>query len=205
MCSSDLNNEYYVAYQEGIYIGYRYYETRYEDVVLGQGNAGDFNYDKTVAFPFGHGLSYSTFEYANYAMAEDGDKFTITVDVTNTSDVDGREVVEIYMQSPYTEYDKANGIEKAAVELVGFQKQDVPAGQTVTFTVDVPKEEMRTYDANGVGSYILDAGDYYFACGNGAHEALNNILAAKGAPVEGKAEFAAKHTVAAQEIGRAHV
>ncbi len=193
------NNEYYVAYQEGIYIGYRYYETRYEDVVLGQGNAGDFDYDKTVAFPFGYGLSYSTFEYANYAMTEDGDKFTFTVDVTNTSDVDGREVVEIYMQSPYTDYDKANGIEKAAVELVGFLKQDVPAGQTVSFSIDVSKEEMRTYDANGAGTYILDAGDYYFACGNGAHEALNNILAAKGAAVDGNAELAAKYTVDTQD------
>ncbi|MBQ4426359.1 MAG: glycoside hydrolase family 3 C-terminal domain-containing protein [Oscillospiraceae bacterium] len=193
------NNEYYVAYQEGIYVGYRYYETRYEDAVLGQGNAGDFDYASTVAFPFGYGLSYSTFEYANFAMTEGEKDFTFTVDVTNTSAVDGREVVEIYMQSPYTEYDRANGIEKAAVELVGFQKQPVKAGETVTFTVTVDKTELRTYDANGVGSYILDAGDYYFAAGNGAHEALNNILAAKGAEVDGSAALTAKYTVSAQD------
>ncbi|MBR0063877.1 MAG: glycoside hydrolase family 3 C-terminal domain-containing protein, partial [Oscillospiraceae bacterium] len=193
------NNEYYVAYQEGIYVGYRYYETRYEDAVLGQGNAGDFDYASTVAFPFGYGLSYSTFEYANFAMTAGEKDFTFTVDVTNTSAVDGREVVEIYMQSPYTEYDRANGIEKAAVELVGFQKQTVKAGETVTFTVTVDKTELRTYDANGVGSYILDAGDYYFAAGNGAHEALNNILAAKGAEVEGNTALTAKYTVSAQD------
>ena len=192
-------NAYYTVYQEGIYVGYRYYETRYEDVILGQGNAGAYNYDQTVAFPFGYGLSYSTFEYSNFNMTENGDSFTFTVDVANTSAVDGREVVEIYMQSPYTAYDRQNGIEKASVELVGFDKQTVPAGQTVTFTVEVSKEELRTYDANGLGTYILDAGDYYFACGNGAHEALNNILVAKGAAVTGNAALCAKYTVEAQD------
>ena len=115
--------------------------------------------------------------------------------VCDGSNVDGRETVTIWMQSPYTEYDRQNGIEKAAIELVGFEKQTIPAGQTVAFTVEVSKTELRTYDANGVGSYILDAGDYYFACGNGAHEALNNVLAAKGAAVEGSAALTAKYTV----------
>lgn len=190
-------NEYYVTYQEGIYVGYRYYETRYEDAVLGTGNAGDYNYDTTVAFPFGYGLSYTTFDYSNFAMTENADSFTFTVDVANTGSVDGREVVEIYMQSPYTDYDRENGIEKAAAELVGFTKETVPAGQTVTFKVDVDKSEMRTYDAEGAGTYIVDAGDYYFSCGNGVHAALNNILAAKGAAVEGNADLTAKYTVSA--------
>lgn len=194
-------NEYYVAYQEGIYVGYRYYETRYEDVVLGEENAGEYDYASTVAFPFGYGLSYTTFEYSNFAMADNGDKFTFTVDVANTGSVDGREVVEIFMQSPYTDYDRENGIEKASVELVGFSKETVPAGQTVTFTMDVDKAELRAYDANGAGTYIVDAGDYYFSVGNGAHEALNNILAAKGADPsamvgEGSAELTAKYTQA---------
>lgn len=192
-------NEYYVAYQEGIYVGYRYYETRYEDVVLGTANVGDYDYASTVAFPFGYGLSYTTFDYSNFTMTESGDKFTFTVDVTNTGSVDGREVVQIYMQSPYTDYDRQNGIEKAAAELVGFDKETVPAGHTVTFTVDVSKEEMRTYDVNGAGTYIVDAGDYYFSVGNGVHEALNNILAAKGADPasmvgEGNAALTAKYT-----------
>ena len=200
-----LNNEYYVAYQEGIYVGYRYYETRYEDAVMGTGNAGDYDYASTVAYPFGYGLSYTTFQYGALAMREGADTLTFTVDVTNTGSVDGREVVEIFMQSPYTEYDRQNGIEKAAVELVGYTKVTVPAGQTVTATVTVDKTELRTYDANGAGTYILDAGDYYFACGNGAHEALNNILAAKGYSVadgmtaDGDAALTAKYTVASQD------
>jgi beta-glucosidase len=195
------NNEYYVAYQEGIYVGYRYYETRYEDVVMGTGNAGSYDYAGTVAFPFGYGLSYTDFTYGDLSMTEDGDGFTFKVDVTNSGAVDGAEVVEIYMQSPYTDYDRENGIEKAAVELVGFSKVALKAGETAAVTVTVPKTELRAYDANGEGTYILDAGDYYFACGNGAHEALNNILASKGYGVgdgmtaDGNAGAAVKYTV----------
>ncbi len=172
-------NEYYEVYQEGIYVGYRYYETRYEDTVLGNANVGKYDYASTVAYPFGYGLSYTTFEYSGLTMKEDGDNFVFTVSVSNTGSVDGREAVQIYMQSPYTDYDRENGIEKAAVELVGFEKVTVPAGQTVSVDVTVPKSELRTYDANGAETYIVDAGNYYFATGNGSHEALNNILAAK--------------------------
>jgi beta-glucosidase len=172
-------NEYYVAYQEGIYVGYRYYETRYEDAVLGHSNVGSYDYATTVAYPFGYGLSYSTFAYDNFQMADNGDHFTFTVDVTNTSTVDGQEVVQIYMQSPYTDYDRENGVEKASVELVGYAKQAIAAGETVSYSIDVDKTELRAYDANGAKTYIVDAGNYYFATGNGAHEALNNILAKK--------------------------
>lgn len=172
-------NEYYEVYQEGIYVGYRYYETRYEDTVLGNANIGKYDYASTVAYPFGYGLSYTTFEYSGLTMKEDGDNFVFTVSVSNTGSVDGREAVQIYMQSPYTDYDRENGIEKAAVELVGFEKVTVPAGQTISVDVTVPKSELRTYDANGAETYIVDAGNYYFATGNGSHEALNNILAAK--------------------------
>ncbi len=175
------NNEYYVVYQEGIYIGYRYYETRYEDYVLGNANVGDYDYAKTVAFPFGYGLNYSNLTYGKLNMKESGDSFEFTVDVTNPSARDAREAVTIYMQSPYTDYDRQNGIEKAAVELVGYTKIDVPAGKTVTASVSVAKSELRAYDANGAKTYIVDAGNYYFAAGNGAHEALNNILMQKAA------------------------
>lgn len=174
-------NEYYVVYQEGIYVGYRYYETRYEDMVLGNPNVGDYDYATTVAYSFGYGLSYSTFEYKNLTMTEQGDTLQFTVDVTNTGTVDGKEVVQIYMQSPYTDYDRANGVEKASSELVGYQKVAIAAGETVNVTVNVDKTELRAFDANGAGTYILDAGNYYFAVGNGAHEALNNILCAKAA------------------------
>lgn len=178
--NGSLYNKYYIAYQEGIYVGYRYYETRYEDYVLGNTKVGEYNYDDTVAYPFGFGLSYSEFSYSDFEMTENEDSFTFTVTVNNNSDVTGKDVVAIYMQSPYTEYDREYGIEKAAVELVGYTKVEVPAnGRVENVTVTVDKTELRTYDANGAGTYILDKGNYYFALGNGSHEALNNILAKK--------------------------
>ena len=175
-------NKYYNVYQEGIYVGYRYYETRYEDFVLGQGNAGEYNYLADVKYPFGYGLSYTTFEYSDFAVVENADSFDVTVTVTNTGEHKGKEVVEVYFQSPYTDYDKENGIEKAAIELCGFAKTgELEKGASETVTINVPKKELRTYDANNAKTYILDAGDYYFTVGRDAHDALNNVLAAKGA------------------------
>lgn len=175
-------NTWYNVYQEGIYVGYRYYETRYEDYVLNQGNHGDYNYLSDVKYPFGYGLSYTTFSYTDFAVTENADSFDISVTVTNTGDVAGKEVVEVYFQSPYTDYDKENSIEKAAIELCGFDKTELlEPGASETVTINVPKEELRTYDAYNAKTYILDAGDYYFTIGTDAHEALNNVLTAKGA------------------------
>ena len=175
------NQGFYVVYQEGIYLGYRYSETRYEDYVMGTGNAGDYSYGTTVAYPFGYGQSYTTFDYSNFQMRDTGDAFELTVDVTNTGSVAGKKTVQVYFQSPYTDYDKQNGIEKASVELCGFDKTEIlEPGATETVTITIDKSELRTYDANGAKTYILDAGDYYFTVANGAHEAVNNILAAKG-------------------------
>ena len=174
-------NRDYVVYQEGIYVGYRYYETRYEDYVLGQGSAGDYDYNADVAFPFGAGLSYTTFSYSNFTVEDKGNSFEIGVDVTNTGSMDGKHTVQIYFQSPYTDYDRENGIEKAAVELCGFDKKEIKSGATEHFTVNVPKEDITSYDANAAKTYILDAGDYYFTVGTDAHNAVNNILMAKGA------------------------
>ncbi len=171
----------YALYNEGIYVGYRYYETRYEDVVLGQGNAGDYDYSSTVQFGFGFGLSYTTFEYSDYTVTEDDDAYNVSVTVRNTGDVAGKDVVQVYLQKPYTDYDVTNGIEKASVELAGFEKTDlIPAGGSESVTVTIDKESLKTYDENGEGTYIVEDGTYYFAIGNGAHDALNNILAAKG-------------------------
>ena len=169
------------TYAEGIYVGYKYYETRYEDAVLSQGNAGDYDYDSIVAYPFGTGLSYTTFQMSNYSMTESGDTFKISVDVTNTGSVAGKKTVQIYMQSPYTDYDKTNGVEKASVQLVGYNKSKLlQPGETQTLEITVDKEETAAYDSNGAKTYVVDAGDYYFAAGENAHDALNNILAAKG-------------------------
>lgn len=201
--NSDVENgDKYTVYAEGIYVGYRYYETRYEDRILGQGNAGDYDYTSTVQFPFGYGLSYTDFVWSDYAVEETGDTFEVSVKVANTGDMTGKDVVEIYMQSPYTDYDRANGVEKASVELVGFAKTgEIAPGESETVTVSVDKEAMKAYDANGAKTYILDAGDYYFTAGEDVHGALNNILAAKGyttangMDVEGDADMVWKTTV----------
>ena len=156
----------YSVYQEGIYLGYRYFETRYEDVVMGTAKAGDYDWAATVAYPFGYGDSYTTFAYSNFNVTESDDAFTVTLKVTNTGKTySGKETVQVYFQSPYTDYDKANGIEKAAAELCGFAKTDVLApGASEDVTITVKKSELRTYDANN---------------------AVNNILAAKGYTLTG--------------------
>lgn len=178
--NTTFSNSTYALYQEGIYVGYRYYETRYEDVVLGQGNAGDYNYTDEVVYPFGYGLNYAKFTRSNFTGREDGDEFVFSVKVTNEGDYAGKDVVQIYMQSPYTDYDKQNGVEKASVVLAGFAKTDViEPGKDETVTVRVSKEYMRSYDANQAKTYIVDDGIYYFAAGFNAHDALNNILDAK--------------------------
>lgn len=198
-------NKYYNVYSEGIYIGYRYYETRYEDAVLGQGNAGDYDYNANVAYPFGYGLSYTTFDWSNFKSSYDAatDSFNVSVDVKNTGSVAGKEVVQVYFQSPYTDYDKQNKVEKAAVELCGFGKTEIlEPGASETVTVNVPRSELAAYDANGAKTYILDAGDYYLTAAHDSHDAINNVLAAKGYTVEngmtadGNADMAWNYNVA---------
>jgi Beta-glucosidase-related glycosidases len=181
----------YVSYKEGIYVGYKYYETRYEDTVLKQGNPGEYDYNKEVVYPFGYGLSYTNFEWDNYKTEWEKDNGIVTVDVKNTGDYAGKDVVEIFAQSPYTEYDKENGVEKSSVELVGYAKTSLlQPGATETVTVEINEEQLKSYDANKAKTYILDAGKYYIAAGRNAHDALNNILNAK------------KHTV---DEGMTHV
>ncbi len=173
----------YMIYQEGIYVGYKYYETRYEDFVMGKGNAGTYAYGDDVAFPFGYGLSYTNFEYSNMTMKYDAATTTYTIDVTvtNKGEVAGKETVQIYVSSPYTQYDIDNKVEKASVSLVGFDKTDIlQPGASETLTIEVDGDYVASYDAYGAGTYILDAGDYYFTAATDAHNAANNVLAAKG-------------------------
>ena len=98
-------------------MGYKYYETRYEDYVMGTGNAGEYAYGNEVAFPFGHGLSYTSFDYSDMQVVYNAetDRFEVTVTVTNSGSMKGKETVQVYAQSPYTDYDKENKVEKAAV------------------------------------------------------------------------------------------
>ena len=176
-----MNQMNYQVYQEGIYIGYRYYETRYEDYVMQTGNPGDYTYGDIVAFPFGLGLSYTNFSYSGYQVEDAGDDVRVTVTVTNDGQMAGKEVVEVYFQAPYTDYDRQNGVEKSAVELCGYAKTALlEPGQSETVEIKVSKEELASYDSNKAKTYILEDGEYYFTVANGSHAALHNILAAKG-------------------------
>lgn len=169
-------NYFYVTYQEGIYVGYKYYETRYEDYVLNQGNAGEYDYSSTVQFPFGYGLSYSDYEWDNFTCTDNGDTLTLTVDVSNLSSTfDGKEVVEAYVSAPYYE----NGIEKASVNLVGFDKVSVEKGGKTTAKIEVNKKDFASYDNKNEKTYVLEKGKYYVTLARNAHEATNNILAKK--------------------------
>ena len=175
----------YTVYQEGIYNGYRYTETRYEDVVTDRPNTGEFDYDEAVAWPFGYGQSYTTFAYSDMSVTFNADDtYTVSVKVTNTGGMAGKDAVQLYLQKPYTDYDVEHGVEKAAVELVAYEKSDLlepNESQTVELTVD--KQDFASYDSNYAKTYIVDAGDYYFAVGADAHDAVNNILAKKGKTV----------------------
>ncbi len=181
----------YVVYQEGIYVGYRYYETRYEDLVIGGRNANSaagikygkdkWSYGDEVAYAFGHGESYTDFEYSDYSVKKNGRNYEVTMTIKNVGSVAGKDVMQVYLQKPYTEYDKTNKIEKASAELVGFAKTKLlEPGESDTLTVNVSEYEFKSYDSYGKGTYILERGDYWLAAGFDAHDAVNNILAAKG-------------------------
>ncbi|MBQ9482246.1 MAG: glycoside hydrolase family 3 C-terminal domain-containing protein [Clostridia bacterium] len=180
----NLNNlqKYYGVYVENIYVGYRYFETRYEDYVLDRTYVGSYAYSDDVAYTFGYGLSYTDFEYGNFNVTRNGDEYKVSVTVRNTGAKAGKETVQIYLQKPYTSYDEENGVEKASAELVGFAKTDVlepSAEETVEITVN--REQFKSYDAYGAGTYILEAGKYYLTAAKDAHDAVNNILEKKKA------------------------
>ena len=199
---------------EDIYTGYKYYETRYADTVLGQGNADAtvgsstgkaWNYDDEVSYPFGYGLSYTTFEQTLKSVDVDLANRTVTaeVDVKNTGDVAGKDVVQLYTSVPYTDYDVENKVEKSAVQLLDYEKTDmIEPGESQTVTITADAQDMASWDSScenetgTTGNWILDNGTYYFTVGNGAHEAVNNVLAAQDQDVEGN-----KDNVQTWELG----
>ena len=174
---------YYVQYAEGIYVGYKYYETRYEDSIVNPSAAGEYDYSSTVMYPFGYGLSYTDFTWSNFSMStpDAEGNITVSVNVKNTGERAGKEVVQIYASVPYTVFDSQNHIEKASVALVGFDKTELlQPGADETVTVKVSLKDLVSYDAYVNKTYILEAGDYYITASTDAHSALNNVLAAKG-------------------------
>ena len=178
---------YYVNYSEGIYVGYRYYETRYEDVVLGRENVGDYDYDNTVIYPFGYGLSYTNFEWTDFTMSapDKNNMIDVSVKVTNVGQRAGMDVVQIYGQAPYK-----GTVEKSSVVLVGFAKtSNLAPGSSETIKIRVNLKDLTSYDVNannGWGGYVLDDGNYYITAASNAHEAINLILKERAA-VEGLA------------------
>ena len=191
--NGDKNIDYYIIYAEGIYVGYKYYETRYEDAVMGSGKASStagtfnstagWNYAEEMCYPFGYGLSYTTFEQKleSVTFDEANRNYIVKVKVTNTGKVAGKDVVQVYAQTPYGDYEKQNLVEKAAINLMNYAKTDLlQPGQSQTVEIPVREYFLASFDTYGAGTYILSAGDYYLSIGSDAHDALNNVLAAKG-------------------------
>ncbi len=158
---------YTMQYEEGIYVGYKYYETAYAEAEAG--NYSGFDYDEAVVYPFGYGLSYTTFEQQITDYSANANSVTVTVSVTNTGDVDGKDVIQLYYTPPYTK----GGIEKAAVNLIAFDKVEVAAGETKEVTLSFATEDMASYDYkreySETGSYVLEAGDYEISLRSDAH------------------------------------
>ncbi len=191
--STDTPGEasYYAVQAEGIYVGYKYYETRYEDAVLGRFNAdsaagstngGKWNYTAEVTYPFGYGLSYTTFEQTLDKVEVSDSAVTVTVTVANTGDTAGKSVVQVYAQTPYGAYEQKNRVEKSAVQLLDFDKTKLlEPGEKQTLTIVCDKYLLASYDYTNLKGYYLSEGDHYVAIGESAHDALNNILALKGA------------------------
>ena len=156
----------FVDYVEGIYVGYKYYETASDDGVI--------NYEDVVKYPFGYGLSYTTFEQKMNDFSDNGDNVTFNVTVTNTGDVAGKDVVEVYFTPPYTN----GGIEKASVNLIDYAKTgEIAPGESETVEFTINKEDMASYDANEIkvagGGYILEAGEYTVSVRSDSHTVLD--------------------------------
>ncbi len=153
----------FVNYVDGIYVGYRFYETAAAE--------GLINYDDTVVYPFGYGLSYTTFTQEMGAISEDNGTISFDVTVTNTGDVAGKDVVEVYYNPPYTN----GGIEKASANLIQFEKTEVlQPDDSQTITVSFDAEDMASYDTYGAGCYVLEAGDYQISINSDSHNVIDS-------------------------------
>ena len=160
---SNLNGRNYVEYAEGIYVGYRYYETAAAD--------GMIDYAAAVQYPFGYGLSYTSFEQNIESYSTEAGVITMQVKVTNTGDAAGKDVAQVYYTAPYT----PGGIEKAHVVLAGFSKTGLlQPGESEVLTISFPAEEMASFDSKGAGCYVLEAGLYEIKLMRNAHEVIEN-------------------------------
>lgn len=195
--NGNLTDDYYVNYVEGIYVGYRYYETRYADTIMGRKNVGTYSYEDTVQYPFGYGLSYTEFELGELQLEHKEEACTAKITVTNSGKTAGKEVVELYAQAPY----KDGGMEKPAIQLIGFAKTEVlEPGESEEVSVDFMLSDLSSYDYEDSGVYVLDKGTYYIAAAGDAHTALNYILKKQGYEVNVDRAAAGKETVCEIEV-----
>lgn len=206
------NGGMYIVEAEGIYVGYKYYETRYFDAVMGQGNANSaagatqgsaWNYGDEMLYTFGHGLSYLDYTQTIKSVTVDrsvNGNITAVVEVKNNSNQDGKFLTQLYVQQPYTDYDRTNLVEKSAVMFLNSAKVDVAAGKSKEVTITIPTKYLASYDANNAKTYILDAGEYYFTAAAGAHEAVNSILAAQGKTTSDGMDAAGKNAVVSWKL-----
>lgn len=227
---------------EGMYMGYRYAETRYEDSLLGNEGAGTYDYDASISYPFGYGLSYSTFEYTDIELVKDEDPeknyytgglmaandenytgnygkkrpddelratgdalgdcddIIMKVTVKNSGNVAGKEIVQVYLQQPITETDRQHGVQKPAVQLVGFGKTSIlepNASETVEIKIDANKW-FAAYDSRineNRGGYVLSAGDYKLVAARNSHEAVNSIYKANGGETASNENFVGEYGI----------
>lgn len=220
-----LSSQTNVVNMEGMYVGYRYAETRYEDVLLASEKAGAYDYGANISYPFGYGLSYTTFEYSDIQVVKDEDPaknyysgglmaandpnytgnygklrpeeerratgddlgdcddLIVKVNVKNTGKVAGKEIVQIYLKQPITTQDTAHGVQKPAVQLVGYGKTSLlapDASEVVEVKIDANKwfaayDAKLEADSKTVGGYVLSEGDYFLAAARNSHEAVNSI------------------------------
>ena len=167
----------FTNYVEGIYVGYKYYETAAQE--------GAIDYDKTVQYPFGYGLSYTEFEQKMGELEEKDGQISVDVEVTNTGDVAGKDVVEVYYKPPYTN----GGIEKSSANLIEFAKTDLlQPGESQTVTVTFSIEDMASYDENNAKAYVLEKGDYVISINSDSHTVLDQKTYTAGDDVVYKGE-----------------
>ena len=203
--SAGLNGyfaDHYIVEAEGIYVGYKYYETRYYDAMVnpdttkakstkGSSKKAAWDYNDEVIYTFGHGLSYipytQTIKEINVDLSENG-KTTATIEVKNEGTEPGNLLAQLYVSKPFTSYDKEHKVEKSAVDFLNSKKVYVEAGKTEEVKITLPTRYLASWDSsakNGNGAWIMDDGDYYFTTANGAHEAVNNVLKKQGHATDG--------------------
>lgn len=167
----------FTNYVEGIYVGYKYYETAAQE--------GAIDYDKTVQYPFGYGLSYTEFEQKMGELEEKDGQISVDVEVTNTGNVAGKDVVEVYYKPPYTN----GGIEKSSANLIEFAKTDLlQPGESQMVTVTFSIEDMASYDENNAKAYVLEKGDYVISINSDSHTVLDQKTYTADADVVYKGE-----------------